>query len=176
MTQGGLHVDTGSTVSLGQGALGAEALRAANINPDTGLATDYLNHFNEVVMLMEMLPDMPDCAEDVLDWEPVDYCDHFLQSGFKDKDLAVQAYAAAPHAVRAHLETLILQINAEVLEAQEALRDTVDDETCARIARLATDEIKPLIGAASGAIHGRIDGEDGFTDDTAQAGVDALFG
>ena len=176
MTQGGLHVDSGSAFSLGQGALAADALRAANINPDTGLATDYLNHFNEVVMLMEMLPDMPDCAEDVLDWEPVDYCSHFLQSGFKDKDLAVQAYAAAPHAVRAHLETLILQINAEVLEAQETLRRTVDEETCARIARLATDEIKPLIGAASGAIHGRIDGEDGFTDDSAQAGVDALFG
>ncbi|WP_171036378.1 hypothetical protein [Maricaulis alexandrii] len=176
MTQAGLHGDTGSAQTLGQGALDADALRAANINPDTGLATDYLNHFNEVVMLMEMLPDMPDCAEDVLEWEPVDYCDHFLQSGFKDKDLAVQAYAAAPNAVRAHLETLILQINSEVLDAQDALRSGVDDETCNRIARLATHEIKPLIGAASGAIHGRIDGEDGFSDDSAQADVDALFG
>ncbi|WP_203294196.1 hypothetical protein [Maricaulis parjimensis] len=176
MTQGGLHVETGSAFSLGQGALSADALRAANINPDTGLATDYLNHFNEVVMLMEMLPDMPDCAEDVLDWEPVDYCGHFLQSGFKDKDLAVQAYGAAPNAIRAHLETLILQINSEVIDAQDALRGDTGADTCARIARLATDEIKPLIGAASGAIHGRIDGEDSFGEDAAQADVDALFG
>ncbi len=176
MTQAGLHLEAGNPHALGQGALSADALRAANINPDTGLATDYLNHFNEVVMLMEMLPDMPDCAEDVLDWEPVDYCGHFLQSGFKDKDLAVQAYAASPNAIRAHLETLILQINAEVLDAQDALRAGTDGETCTRIARLATDEIKPLIGAASGAIHGRIDGEDNFCDDTAQADVDALFG
>ena len=44
----------------------AARLRAANINPHTGLATDYLNHFNEAVMLLEMVPDMPECAEDFL--------------------------------------------------------------------------------------------------------------
>src|SRR5262249_13363385 len=46
----------------------AAELRAANINPRTGLATDYLNHFNEAVMLLEMVPDMPECAEDFLHW------------------------------------------------------------------------------------------------------------
>jgi len=42
----------------------AAVLRAANINPPTGLATDYLNHFSEAVMLLEMVPVMPECAED----------------------------------------------------------------------------------------------------------------
>jgi hypothetical protein len=28
----------------------AAELKAANINPQTGLATDYLNHFNEAIM------------------------------------------------------------------------------------------------------------------------------
>mgnify|MGYP001277326055 FL=1 len=101
MTLGGLHMTTQDETALGTGVLSADALAAANINPVTGLATDYLNHFNEVVMLMEMLPDMPDCAEDVLDWQPLDYCGHFRQSAFKDKDLAILAYAAAPRAVRA---------------------------------------------------------------------------
>src|SRR6516225_7897250 len=45
-------------------------LRAANINPRTGLATDYLNHFNQAVMLLDMIPDMPECAEDFLQWQP----------------------------------------------------------------------------------------------------------
>ena len=31
----------------------AAKLRAANINPRTGLATDYLNHFNEAIMLLQ---------------------------------------------------------------------------------------------------------------------------
>ena len=52
-------------------------LRAANINPRTGLATDYLNHFNEAVMLLEMIPDMPECAEDFLTWRPLSYAEHF---------------------------------------------------------------------------------------------------
>jgi hypothetical protein len=48
------------------GAGSAAALAAANINPQSGLATDYLNHFNEAIMLLEMIPDMPDCVEDFL--------------------------------------------------------------------------------------------------------------
>lgn len=176
MTLGRLDTTGPDGAILGEGVLGADTLAAANINPATGLATDYLNHFNEVVMLMEMLPDMPDCAEDVLDWQPLDYCSHFRQSVFKDKDLAVLAYRAAPNAVRAHLETLILQINGEVERAQSVLRETTSPEACANIARLATEEIKPLIAAASGAIHGRADDEHELNDEAAQASVDALFG
>ena len=55
----------------------AEQLRAANINPRSGLATDYLNHFNEAIMLLEMVPDMPECAEDFLTWTPLSYAEHF---------------------------------------------------------------------------------------------------
>jgi len=50
---------------------GFAQLRAANINPRTGLATDYLNHFNEAIMLLEMVPAMPECAEDFLTWYPL---------------------------------------------------------------------------------------------------------
>src|SRR3954467_14695886 len=70
-------------------------LRAANINPTTGLATDYLNHFNEAIMLLEMIPDMPDCFQDFLDWKPLSYREHFTASNFKARDLAITAYEAA---------------------------------------------------------------------------------
>src|SRR6266542_3295344 len=70
----------------------AEQLRAANINPRTGLATDYLNHFNEAIMLLEMVPDMPECAEDFLTWTPLSYAEHFWASNFKARDLAIEAY------------------------------------------------------------------------------------
>ena len=58
--------------AAGEAARAAQ-LRAANINPRTGLATDYLNHFNEAIMLLEMIPDMPECAEDFLTWHPLSY-------------------------------------------------------------------------------------------------------
>lgn len=161
---------------LGQGRLSREALSCANIHPETGLATDYLNHFNEVVMLMGMLPDMPDCAEDVLAWAPCGYVEHFERSSFAARELAVAAYSAAPRAVRAHLETIVLQIEAEVGRAQALLECDASIETCEKIARLANDEIRPLIAAASGAIHGYIDGAEPDGDASAQADIDALFG
>ena len=35
------------------------------INPSTLLATDYLNHFNEVIMTVDMVPDMPELFDEV---------------------------------------------------------------------------------------------------------------
>src|SRR6478672_3344909 len=70
----------------------AARLRAANINPRTGLATDYLNHFNEAVMLLEMIPDIPECSEDFLQWTPLSYAEHFTASNFRARDLAIEAY------------------------------------------------------------------------------------
>ena len=90
--------------------------------------------------------------------------------------MAILAYAAAPRALRAHLETLILQIDGAVIDAQNRLHAGSDPATCQAVATLATEEIKPLIAAASGTIHGREEGEDDFADETSQADIDALFG
>ena len=43
-----------------------DRLLGTNINSVTLLATDYLDHFNEVIILIEMVADMPDMIEDVL--------------------------------------------------------------------------------------------------------------
>ena len=74
-------------------ALTPERLRAANIHPETRLATDYLNHFNEVIMLLELVPSMPDCIDDVLIWQPASYEEHFRRSHYRDKDLAIAGSA-----------------------------------------------------------------------------------
>ena len=72
-------------------AVWAERLQGTNINTSTLLATDYLNHFNEVIMLIEMVPDMTDIIEDVLAWQPRTYVQYFADSGFQDQDLAIEA-------------------------------------------------------------------------------------
>jgi len=164
-----------ATPIFGQGELAPEALAAANIHPETGLATDYLNHFNEVVMLMEMLPDMPDCAEDVLDWEPASYVRHFEMSAFKDRDLAIAAWNSGPRALRAHFETLVNFVDEEVQDAQEKLRADPSPDTLSKIAVMATEDIKPMIGALSGAIHGQVEGETEAEEESVQADIDALF-
>ena len=162
---------------LGAGDLAAERLEKANINPQTGLATDYLNHFNEVMMLLEMLPDMPDCSEDVLDWGPLDYEGHFENSTFKDKQLAIRAYYAAPAYLREHLEAHVSGINDLVGEIQEQLRKSDNAASVAGdIAYKATHEIKPLIALAGAVIHGHVEPEaTQHEGDAAQAEIDALF-
>src|ERR1700756_3829045 len=84
----------------------AAELRAANINPRTGLATDYLNHFNEAVMLLELIPDMPECAEDFLTWRPLSYAEHFTASNFKARELAIEAYNAADIRIRTEFDNI----------------------------------------------------------------------
>ena len=91
------------------------ALRAravgTNVNPQTLLATDYLNHFNEVVMLLEMVPDMPELVEELRAWAPKTYVDHFRDSTVADRDLAVEAYDHAPARFREPFERTVVQMN-----------------------------------------------------------------
>src|SRR6187455_2918673 len=93
-------------------ALDPARLAAANINPKTGLATDYLNHFNEAIMLLDMLPQTPECIVELIGWEPLSYEEHFAVSHFKEKDLAIAAYQAAPATARVQLDALADTMNA----------------------------------------------------------------
>ena len=132
----------------------AAALVAANINPRTGLATDYLNHFNEAIMLLEMIPDMPECSEDFLAWCPLSYCEHFMASNFKAKDLAIAAYESADPDIRTEFEQ-ITDTMTEILSAVgSAMREANQDTTRGKLAEQAIGWLKPLVSAAGGVING----------------------
>src|SRR5882672_7599157 len=87
-------------------ALEPARLDGTNINPATGLATDFLNHFNEAIMLLEMLPVAPDCKEDLLAWRPMSYVEHFAATNFKHRDLAIAAYEQADPLFRHQLDQI----------------------------------------------------------------------
>lgn len=101
-------------------------LAAANINPETGLATDYLNHFNEVAMLIDMLESMPDMAEEILDWEPLSYPDHFHKTGFRAKDLAIKAYELCDPEIRARFDLACQEVEIKIGEVQVILQNGVE--------------------------------------------------
>src|ERR1700761_8592373 len=107
----------------------AAALVAANIHPRTGLATDYLNHFNEAIMLLEMIPDIPECAEDFLAWCPLSYCEHFMASNFKARDLAISAYESADADIRAEFEQLTDTMTEILTAVGAAMREASQDKT-----------------------------------------------
>jgi hypothetical protein len=129
-------------------------LRAANINPRTGLATDYLNHFNEAIMLLEMIPDMPECAEDFLTWQPLSYAEHFTASNFKARELAIAAYEAANAGIRAEFDNITSAMTSILTAVGEAMRDAQQAKTRARLAEQATGWVKPLVTQAGSIING----------------------
>jgi hypothetical protein len=131
-----------------------ERLRAANINPRTGLATDYLNHFNEAIMLLEMIPDMPECAEDFLGWHPLSYREHFIASNFKGRELAIEAYDAADPLTRAEFDNVTNTMTSILTAVGDAMRQARQDRTRARLAEQATGWVKPLVAQAGGIING----------------------
>jgi hypothetical protein len=137
----------------------AAELRAANINPRTGLATDYLNHFNEAIMLLEMIPDMPECSGDFLEWRPLSYAEHFQLSNFKARDLAISAYEAADPAIRAEFDQLASTMTSILTAVSQAMREASQDKTRARLAEQATAWVKPLVMAAGGVINGGSEGD-----------------
>lgn len=148
-SQPATHAQTGPEASAW-----AERLRLANINPRTGLATDYLNHFNEAVMLLEMIPDMPECAEDFLTWTPLSYAEHFTASNFKARDLAIEAYEKADPAVRAQFDHITQTLHAILTAVGSAMREVEKDQTRIKLAEQATHWVQPLIAACGGVIHG----------------------
>jgi hypothetical protein len=138
-----------------RGAALAAELLAANINPKTGLATDYLNHFNEAIMLLEMIPDMPDCAADFLCWQPLSYREHFSESHFKGRDLAISAYDSADPVIRDEFDTLTATMTSILTAVGAAMCEAQQDRTRAILAEQATGWVKPLVALAGGIINGR---------------------
>src|ERR1700730_611474 len=132
----------------------AARLRAAHINTRTGLASDYLNHFNEAVMLLEMIPDIPECAEDFLAWAPLSYAEHFCASNFKDRDLAIEAYESAEARVRAEFDQLTSSMTSILTAVGSAMREARQDKTRATLAEQATGWVKPLVMLTAGVING----------------------
>lgn len=128
-----------------------------NINPETLLATDYLNHFNEIVMLLDMVPDMPDLVEECKAWHPKSYPAHFADSAFRDKDLAIEAYDHCPARYRRPFDETIDRMNALAL-ASVARMETALAEGNVEVVRLhaqsASRALQRLMDAASAIIHG----------------------
>lgn len=156
-----------------------EALAAANINPNTRLATDYLNHFNDVVMMLELVPDMPDCAEDVVGWTPIAYDDYFRNSHFRERDLAILAWDEADPAIRSEFEATIAHLDCAMAEAIDLVGawDGRDPAGGQRLRAFVGERLKPLIATASGIINGPPShaATAASQESEAQAAVDELF-
>lgn len=132
-------------------------VRGTNISEKTLLATDYLNHFNEIVMLIEMIPDMPDMIEECRMWELKSYQQHFRDSGFSDKELAIAAYEHVPTKFRRPLEDTIAQMGRVVghtLQKLSGRLDSGDLEVMRVDCQTSVEMIHRIIQIINGIVHG----------------------
>ncbi len=82
-----------------------------SLNPYTHLSTDFLNQFNEIAMILEMLAEWPEGLDDLKHWQPRGYVEHFENSGFADAQDVIAAYQAAPGLIKRRLEAHIRELD-----------------------------------------------------------------
>lgn len=151
--------------------LSPDRLAAANIVPATRLATDYLNVFNEAVMLLGLMPDMPEMLAELEAWEPVSYEEHFRRSGFQARELAILAYRHADPAIRRPFDALAAEVTTQLLSAIHELQGWVQ----------RGEDLAGFVAEAGAALQGDLMVLDGMVHGTggnaagAQADIDALF-
>lgn len=134
-----------------------EKVKGSNIDETTLLATDYLNHFNEIVMLLEMIPDMPEMLDEVKEWQPKPYKDHFRDSTIVEKDLAIEAYDFVPTIYREPFEQTVEQINTLITSTVDRLEKNIadgDDNVIRNDATTLSQLIQRLMDTASAIMHG----------------------
>ena len=154
-----------------------------NINESTLLASDYLNHFHELVMLLEAISSEPSAfADDLLSWRPLTYEEHFAESGFRDKNLAIAAYRRAPPKIRARFDEAVARLHGEAvtLIAEVATDLSRGNKGLNKTCEKAALRLRILIDEANAIANGEAltEGTDPNTrgDVGGQAAIDALFG
>lgn len=147
-------------------------LAGTNINQQTLLATDYLNHFNEIVMTLGMVPDFRDLMDDAKEWQPISYIEHFQNSAFSDKDLAIEAYDHVPERFLTPFEQTIGQVTQliqSVIQRLDGLVANGSDEELRNVAIESSQNIQRFLEIASAIINGAETTMD-------QTEIDALLG
>jgi len=137
----------------------------------TGLAADFLNRYNEPVMLLDLVPTEPDCLGEFLAWTPCSYVEHFAQSRFSDRAYVLEAYSKAPLGSREALTSVVDEMSVIIVAAQVALRREPEQTETARIAHTAARQLRRLLVTAGAIIHGRRRAEIA----NLQSDIDLLF-
>lgn len=129
---------------------------ALNVDPVTGLASDYLNHFYEPLLLLEHISDNPDLIEELADWSPSSYVGHFGRSGRSDRVSVLAAYMEAPPHIRQRLDHVAAEAGqaiagglAAILRSARLGEDV--EKPAAALARILRDYVRTL----SAIIHAR---------------------
>jgi hypothetical protein len=98
--------------------LSLEAQAAALVNPKSGIANDYLNHFNEVYLMIENLPILlPEMVDELMEWRPVSYTEYFQRSPLPASAETLAIYEKLDQSFRSDFEEMIVLLDEIVLRS-----------------------------------------------------------
>ena len=140
------------------------ALLLANVNLESGLATDFLNLFNEYIMLAELVEDGSMDHDVLSDWLPIDYETHFARSGFEGAQTVLDCFRSLSCDVRHHFDAAVNVLIGFILEHQETASPPIG----------LMDDIKHNRDIVAAIISEPVSVNSDETEDT-QAAIDALF-
>jgi len=179
---------------MGQGAMSSGQARLAGepsedrrdgIAPGAGddpnpicadLSNDYLNHYGEVLMLIEMASDDPDVFAVLDQWRPMDYRTYFAASALSRAPAALAAYEALPEARRRAFEELTRAMDTLAMTGIVALQPPYRPGHAALVAEVTVPPLRRLIERAASFLNsgGRDVGGAGEVEE-AQAVIDRLL-
>lgn len=146
-------------------------VEGTNIDPRSLLSTDYFNHFNTVIMLLGMLPEMPELLDEIDQWKFITYCQHFEASGLDFAPLAIECYGQVPLKVRTKFERKMEEINNFVEASRLGLRQLLTSGDMDRfndLARRTSRTMQAMVDDGGAIVHG----SDASSDQDA---IDELF-
>lgn len=147
------------------------------VNPASGLANDYLNLFNEVLMIIEQLPVMPELLDDLMAWKPVTYQEYFSRSVLPGSRSALDDYNRLAPVFRQRFEALVGDLDRQATGAVVSIRrhirtkGTDDAPALAAICEKAVTALRETLERAVALVnHGSADSAE-----SAQARADRLL-
>ena len=142
-----------------------------------GLSNDFLNHYSEVLMLIEMAGDDPSIGEELARWRPVGYRDYFASSELRRAADALAAYDALPEARRHAFAKLIAAMDTLSTMAVFALEPPSQPDSARVIIEATAPALRGLIAKAAAFLNsgGRELAGDSDAEE-AQAVIDGIIG
>ena len=151
-----------------------KSIVGTTIDDRSMLSTDFFNHANEAIMLLGMLPDMPDMLEELRAWRPKTYAQHFKESSLPFADLAIDCYEAADPCFRMPFDAIVGRIEARIADAVAYLEFSETPAEFRHVCETAMKDLTNLVGEGSGVVHG-LTTPGSIEGSSDQAAIDALF-
>jgi hypothetical protein len=121
---------------------------------ETGeLSTDYLNRYNEALMLLEMTAMDASMADDLAAWTPLGYVAHFERAGLRCGPGAISAYCRLSPLARGAFEHLCNGMDRLVKTVVQALGQMKDPSDAVFVIDIAIGSFKSMLARATAFIN-----------------------